>query len=99
DLSAYSISVLNGSGISGEAASLRTQLEDAEFVVDSVGNADTSDYTRTEVFAKEGVSEAYLNTLIKELEKTYEVNSVTETLDESESVDVEIIIGSTRADN
>lgn len=98
DLSAYEIRVLNGSGISGEAATLRTQLEDAEFVVDSVGNADTSDYTKTEVFAKGEVSEAYLNALIKELQTTYEVNSVTETLDDSESVDVEIIIGSDKAE-
>ena len=97
DLSAYSIQVLNGSGITGEAAKLQTQLDDAGFDVSNVGNAGTSDYTKTVVAAKADVDDAYLTELINELKKTYQVNSVTESLPDSKTTDVVVTIGSSTA--
>jgi LCP family protein required for cell wall assembly len=43
------VAVFNGSGISGLAAQAATGLEEAGYPVTSTGNADSSDYTRTEI--------------------------------------------------
>lgn len=93
NLSAYSITVLNGSGTTGEAAKAKSMLESKGFTVGSVGNAGTSDYTKTEISVKKSVSQAYINTLISALKDTYSVNSVVNT-SSSQSTDVVITIGS-----
>lgn len=48
------VAVFNGSGTSGIAAQTQSDLEAAGFVVVSTGNADTSDYTQTEIRYAEG---------------------------------------------
>ncbi len=93
DLSAYSIKVLNGSGTTGEAAKAKTMLEGKGFTVGSVGNADTSDYTKTEISVKKSVNQAYINALITALKDMYSVNSVVNT-SSSQSTDVVVTIGS-----
>lgn len=47
--SEVTVAVFNGSGISGAAASAAAELESAGFVVASTGNADSAQYTATEV--------------------------------------------------
>jgi LCP family protein required for cell wall assembly len=49
DPSTVSVEVLNGSGISGLAASAQGELEAAGFTVTGTGNADSSDHTQTVV--------------------------------------------------
>lgn len=94
DLSEYEIEVLNGSGITGEAGRQQENLETEGFVVDSVGNADNSDYTDTVIQAKSDVSQAFLTKLREFLEESFTVAKDSEELDEDASVPVVIIIGS-----
>jgi len=49
-----SVAVFNGSVTGGIAAQTQTELEAAGFVVTSTGNADSSDYTQTEIRYAEG---------------------------------------------
>lgn len=98
DLSAYAVRVLNGSGITGEAAAVRTLLEEKGFEVAGIGNAATSDYTKTVISAKEDVEEAYLTELIKALQEQYSVNSVVEDASSSQTADVVVTVGSDSAE-
>lgn len=54
DPSEVTVAVFNGSGTSGVAAQTQTELEAAGFVVSSTGNADSSDYSQTEIRYAEG---------------------------------------------
>lgn len=98
DLTAYSIRVLNGSGITGEAAKVKTLLEEKGFEIASVGNAATSDYTKTVITAQEDTDEEYLNELIKALQDDYSVNSVVEDAPSSQTADVVVTVGSDSAE-
>lgn len=95
DLSKYKIQVLNGSGVGGEASRLKDALEEEQFVVQDIGNADTSDYEKTIIRAKKDVQKEYLDKLKKLLGETY-VLDTEEELGESADVDVVIIIGSSK---
>ena len=92
-LDEFSIDVLNGSGVGGEAAKVDDLLTSAGFDVSSTGNADSSDYSQTVIQVKEKVPEPYVKKLMEELEKTYELDK-TEILDDSETTDVIVIVGS-----
>lgn len=95
DLEAYTIKVLNGSGITGEAAKTKTALIDAGFKVGTTGNADNSDYTQTVISVKKSVPEGYVKQLKEQLEKSYSVEPSVETLsDNPEGIDVVVTIGS-----
>lgn len=94
DKSAYTISVLNGSGISGLAAKTKGTLTDSGFTVKSTGNADNSDYTETIISSKKDVDTTYLKELTNELEKTYKVQIAVETLSASSGTDIEVTLGS-----
>nr|MBA3368282.1 LytR C-terminal domain-containing protein [Geodermatophilaceae bacterium] len=54
DPSEVSVSVFNGSGAGGLAGQTQSELEAAGFVVSSTGNADSSDYSQTEIRYAEG---------------------------------------------
>ncbi|MEK7571274.1 MAG: LytR C-terminal domain-containing protein [Patescibacteria group bacterium] len=95
DLTAYTIDIENGSGITGEAANLKSALTTAGFTIGSVGNADSSDYVQTQITVKDTVSKGYIEALEKELQKTYAVETVSE--DSAQATDVVIIIGSEMA--
>lgn len=95
DISKYTIKVLNGSGISGEASRLKDTLSESEFNVDNIGNADKSDYEKTKILAKKKVPAKFLDKLKKELEKSY-VLEENEELPEEEGVDVVITIGNSK---
>jgi|SRR6185369_2741312 len=97
DLSTYDIQVLNGSGVTGQAAKVKTDLTSAGFSVTKTGNADTSDYEKTVIEAKKGTDDAYLKELIATLKKSYAIDSNIVTLKASETSDVIVIIGSTTA--
>lgn len=73
DLTKYSITVLNGSGIAGEAAKVKDILEKAGFKVASTANAKTYDYTKTEISTKSNVEEDFVKALVAALNKTYQL--------------------------
>lgn len=95
DLSKYKIQVLNGSGVKGEASKVKDILEKEQFVVQDIDNADSPNYEKTIVRAKKDVQKEYLDTLKKLLGKTY-ILDLEEDLEESASVDVIVIIGSSK---
>lgn len=94
ETSVYPIKVLNGSGIAGEAASVRTILEDNGYRVSDIGNAETSDYDKTVIQTKAEVNKGWVNELRVLLEDTYSISE--EGLEESDD-DVIIIVGSKKA--
>jgi hypothetical protein len=96
DLKAYTISVLNGSGVVGKAADVKTSLTTDGFKVGTTGNADKSDYTKTQIAAKKSVDKAYLTKLEEELKKSFDVAAVS-TAPDSQSADVTVTIGASAA--
>ncbi|MGI8420216.1 MAG: LytR C-terminal domain-containing protein [Candidatus Levyibacteriota bacterium] len=96
DLSAFTITVLNGSGIVGKASEVKTSLTTAGFKVASTGNADKNTYTKTEIAAKKSVNKDYLTKLEDELKKSYDVDTVS-TAPESDTSDVTVTIGQSKA--
>lgn len=93
DKAEFTIKILNGSGIAGEAGRAQKLLEDAEFTVDSTGNAKTYDYEETVIQAGADVSDAWIDALTEELENAYTVKASVEDLDEGADTDVVVIIG------
>ena len=85
------VKILNGSGVVGEATKVKTLLEGADFVIDSTANADNYDYKTTEIQVKSSVPSSVTNELSELLETDYTVD--TTELDNSEDVDVVVIIG------
>lgn len=85
------VKILNGSGVVGEATKVKTLLEGADFVVDSTGNADNYDYSTTEIQVKSTVPSSITNEISELMETDYTVD--TAELDESEDVDIVVIIG------
>jgi len=97
NLSTYTISVLNGSGITGKAGDVKASLTTAGYKVTSAGNADNSNYTKTEISAKSTVDKTYLSQLQGDLGKSFTVDSTVSTLPASSSTDVTVTIGSSTA--
>lgn len=90
----FAIKILNGSGVSGEAAKEKAALTTAGFNVTATGNADSSDVVATEIAAKKSVTAAFLDALKTELSKTYVLASASGSIAESASVDVVVTLGS-----
>lgn len=95
DLSEYSIKVLNGTSTSGVAAKVKTDLESQGFKVQSIGNAESTDFTKTEILAKAKVDKRFVDKLKEVLSKTYNVGNPSSLA--SGEADVVIKIGSPSA--
>ncbi len=92
---AFTIEILNGSGIAGEAGRAQELLESADFKIDSTGNAENYDFEETVIQAGSDVDEAWIELLRDELGKQYTVKSGVTKLDETASdADVVVIVGS-----
>lgn len=92
---AYTIELLNGSGIAGEAGRAQELLEGEEFKVDSTGNAENYDFEDTVIQAGSDVDEAWIKELRRTLGKNYTVKSGVTKLDAADSTaDVVVIVGS-----
>jgi len=91
DLSQYTISVLNGSGVSGQAAKVKDTLTTAGYKVTTTGNADKSNYTTTQIAAKKSVSSEFTDSLKATLKKSYVVDVIQ--APSSQSSDVVVTIG------
>jgi hypothetical protein len=96
DLTKYPVNVMNGSGIAGQAGVVKDLLTTAGFTVSGTGNADTYDFTKTVIKAKVDVPAAFLTQLSTALGKSY-VLDTNQTLATSSADEVEVIVGSTKA--
>ncbi len=96
DLSKYDIEVLNGSGVAGAAADVKTQLSDAGYTVTSTGNASSSSHETTEISSKSSVDSDYLKKLTTELSGKYSVTKG-DALDDNSKFDVVVTLGSKAA--
>ncbi len=92
DKEAYSIVVLNGSGIAGEAANVQKLLVDAGFKVGEIGNAESQDFTDTEISATKDVDQEYLDELEKALGNRGDVKVVK--APSTQTDDVVVTVGS-----
>ncbi len=96
DLTKYPVNVLNGSGTTGEAAKVKTLLEGGGFKVSAIGNASSSNFTKTIIKVKSDVPAAFVSQLSALLSKTYTLDS-NQTLSTSASDSVQVIVGSSKA--
>ncbi|KKS33052.1 MAG: transcriptional regulator [Candidatus Amesbacteria bacterium GW2011_GWA2_42_12] len=96
DLSLYQIEIFNGSGISGEAGRVKSLLEDVGFTVKNTANADSYDFTATEITYSPDVSTAWLEKLKTELAKKYVLKEPVS--GRVAGADVEIVVGSSKAE-
>ena len=91
DRTKVSITVKNGTGISGEAAFLQTQLKDLGYSDIKVGNADSQDNTTASVTFSSDLESSVVTELTTKLKTIY--SSVSFTNSASATVDVEIVTG------
>lgn len=92
DKSKYKIKVLNGTGISGEAAKAKELLESDGFTVSTIGNASKQDNLDTTIATKEDVDSEFISVLKEALEGSYKLGEVT-TLDTSDPADIVVSLG------
>ena len=96
DLSAYTIDIQNGSGVTGAATKLKQILTAAGFTVDTMHNADNSNYKITQVVLHKAAGQAYVNALQNILNKSYITQTefqYSDNDDQSQGDDVIITIG------
>lgn len=86
------IKVLNGSGVTGAAKTLKTSLEEKGYSVPTATNADSSSYETTQIRVKIG-KEYLIQLLTTELKGTYTVGDSKADLPKTSDVDAEITIG------
>jgi uncharacterized protein (DUF2164 family) len=93
NLSDYSVNILNGSGVAGEAGAVETLLDDLSLKSVDTGNADSYDYVTTEVSMKEGVPDAVYQKIKDALSESYTVEKSDTPLSEDSDYDVVITVG------
>ena len=91
DYSKYKAQVLNGSGVTGAAAGVKTLIEDLGFDTIDTGNATSSGFTSTLVQVKKEVPEAVFEDIKSKL-VDYEVTKG-DSLPETDEFTVTIIVG------
>jgi len=93
DLSEYSVSLLNGSGVPGEAGNAEELLSELEFADIKTGNAESYDYEQTEVSLKKNLPQGVYSKIEAALSETYSISLSETTLDEDSTFDIIIIVG------
>ena len=91
DRSKVKIEVQNGTGITGEASYLATQLKSLGYTNVKAGNAENQDYTITEVTFNKSVSLSIQDEITKKLETLYQKVEVKSS--STQTMDVVIISG------
>lgn len=94
DKAKYTITIQNGSGVTGEAGRAKTALESEDFVVDNTANADTTDYMQTIIRARSSVPTAFTDALKEALAETYAVEETVQVLKDANTSDVIVVLGS-----
>ena len=95
DLTEISISILNGSGIAGEAGKIKDLLTSAGFSDEKIktGNADSYDYESVSVSVKKDISASVTEKVETSLSEDYEVKISEDELGEDSTYDIVIIVG------
>jgi len=93
DLKKFTVNVLNGSGVTGEAKKVSDLLVSEGFNEAKTGNAANSDFTKTEVAMKGNVPEEVFAAIQKSLGETYGVEKVEKALADTSSYDIVITVG------
>ncbi len=92
DKTAAKIRVLNGSGVTGKAATVKAFLESVGWKVASIGNADSDTFAATEVRVKDKFK-SFKDTLISDLSAKYSATANSKALEASDSADIEVTVG------
>ena len=92
DRGALTVAVLNGSGEMGAAGGVSTYLKDLGYQIVRVGNADVFTYRNLTVVAKSSKS-SYATLLKKDLQANPSFASVSASINDGISADVEVIVG------
>jgi hypothetical protein len=87
------IQVLNGSGISGEAAKITNLLSQNKFKVAKTGNASNYDYIKTEIQVKDSVLPHIIDLLTKSISSDYTFEVSSTKLSQTSEYDIVIISG------
>jgi len=95
DLSKYSVQILNGSGIAGEAGRVEKLLNTSGFTNTKTGNAQSYDFQETEVAIKKGDPDILFNNVEKAL-ASYKITKI-DALNESSSYDIVITVGKSKS--
>jgi len=85
------VQVLNGTGIPGEASFLQKAMQDLGFKLIDTGNADTKDYTKTEVSYSSNVSDDVKAEVSAKLQSMYTTVTVSDSA--PSGVDIKVITG------
>src|SRR4030043_599655 len=94
DLSKYSVQILNGSGIAGEAGRVEKLLNTAGFTNTKTGNAKAYDFQESEIAIKKGIPDILFSEVEKAL-SSYKLTKI-DPLDESSSFDILITVGKSK---
>ncbi|MEX2028073.1 MAG: LytR C-terminal domain-containing protein, partial [Candidatus Curtissbacteria bacterium] len=92
DKSTIRIRVLNGSGKAGAASAAKDFLEGLGYVVPTIGNAANNDFAKTVITFKASVMNIK-DILVSDLSDEYSVTVSDDSLEATDSVDVEVILG------
>lgn len=91
DKSKVKVEIQNGTGITGEAAYLQTQLKNLGYTSITVGNASSQDQTKTTVTFAKSLSSSVVDEITKKLKDIYkEVETKTSS---TSSIDVLVVTG------
>ncbi len=85
------VQVLNGTGVPGEAAFLQKEMEKLGFKTIETGNADTKDYTKTDVSFSSRVPESVRTEVTTKLQDLYSGINISDT--SAAGADIKIITG------
>lgn len=86
------IQILNGSGVVGAAKKAQDYLEGLGYKVTAVGNANSSDYTTTQISLKDSKKD-FLSMLKKDLSGKYDVAETADSLENNSKYDAVVILG------
>lgn len=93
DFSKYSVNVLNGSGVVGEAGRVAESLKDLKFKEIKTGNAESYDFTTTSVRLKAEVPDKVYEKISEVLSASYNVEKAKDALDKDSTYDIVITVG------
>lgn len=93
DVSQYSVQILNGSGVAGEAGKVNDLLVSAGFSKADTGNADNYDYTDSQIQLKANTPDAVFDAVKGALSEEYTIVKSSDNLAEDSEYDIVIIVG------
>lgn len=89
DRADLSVTVLNGSGVPGAAKEVADLLEGLGYEIESTGNADTTDYEKTEIRVS-SANKKFLDLLKKDLSDDFTIGTTSSTYKDGDAV---VIVG------